>query len=606
MTVDDVADVVDLPISGRVAKRKPQRRAANDDGKPVIQIGTDLPAMASALSDAMATDPTLYQRDGELVHVTRTTEIETNAKSVWRAGTPRVRMVRPAHLVERAAICAQWEKWQKPRGEEGQWVPALPSRLVCDVFAARGEWPQIRPLVAVTECPFMRPDGSICTANGYDRRTGVLLESDLDIGTIPEKPTQDDARAAWKALREPFSEFPWTNEASLSAAVAGILTMVGRPRMSAVPALLINKTTPGTGGTLVTDIISLATTGRNAPRLSWPPNDEELEKVLGALALGAANLVCFDNIKRPFTGAPIDKALTCEDRVQFRILGQSETPAIQWRALMIGSGNNILVASDTIDRVMNATMETDSENPRERTGFRIQDLRAWTRAHRAELVRAALIVLRAYLVAGCPSQGTPQWGSFESFAALIPPAIVFAGGADPMGTRLRADSAGDPEFAAMTLILSRLPTLTTGPTSVREIVALLYPPERVAGKQVAPDGNDDLRAAVETLAPIRAGRSVEPLRLGQAFRTWKGRVIGSKRLISDEGRNNKNVAQWSVASVTPARDASDARDVSAHAPGGCKGSISDSAGAPGRNVPRDPRNPRDGGPTTDLDQGAAE
>ena len=48
------------------------------------------------------------------------------------------------------------------------------------------------------------------------------------------------------------------------------------------------------------------------------------------------------------------------------------------------------------------------------------------------------------------------WGSFECWSAMIPPAIVFAGGADPMLTRPTVSGEQDVEKLGLLAILDGL------------------------------------------------------------------------------------------------------------------------------------------------------
>ncbi len=48
------------------------------------------------------------------------------------------------------------------------------------------------------------------------------------------------------------------------------------------------------------------------------------------------------------------------------------------------------------------------------------------RTERPRLVRAALTLLRAWVVAGRPDMGLPLWGSFEEWSRVVPAALVFA------------------------------------------------------------------------------------------------------------------------------------------------------------------------------------
>ncbi|MFO0751396.1 MAG: hypothetical protein U1F43_37865 [Myxococcota bacterium] len=59
-----------------------------------------------------------------------------------------------------------------------------------------------------------------------------------------------------------------------------------------MPACIFDASTRGSGKSLQADVIAMVTTGRTAPRMSWPGDEIELEKVLAAYALGALASSC--------------------------------------------------------------------------------------------------------------------------------------------------------------------------------------------------------------------------------------------------------------------------------------------------------------------------
>jgi Bifunctional DNA primase/polymerase, N-terminal len=528
---------------------------------PLIRITTQLHDHVDAAIDALRADPDLYQRDGTLVHVTRTTaEEEEKSRRAFAEGSPQIREMLRATLCERLTRAADWEKFDK-RSQE--WQPAMPSDRIVAAVHARRQWCGIRPIVGIAEAPTMRPDGSIVQVQGYDEATGYLYVPSATFPVIQERPTQDDARAALALLDELFCDFPYVDAAHAAVPISAILTLLARPAIDgAVPAFVFDASTRGTGKTLQTDAIALVGTGRGAPRKDYPTksyvtahgqsvrvNEEELAKVLAAYALRGVQLFCLDNVTCPFGCGALDAVLTASDTVDLRVLGKSEVPTLPWRALVLATGNNFTLAGDTVRRALVSRLESSLENPEGRSDFRHRDLRAWVRANRSPLVVAGLTLLRAYVVAGRPDMGRPTWGSFEAWSALIPSALVFAGGADPMLARPGRDSDVDDDARGLAGVLENLPRLDTASVglTVRTITTSLYPKERLKGN-AAPDGFDELREAVEALCPAKPGTAPDTTALGIKFRSFKGRNIGGRKLVSVEGRGH--TVRWLVVEVT--------------------------------------------------------
>lgn len=530
--------------SGLPASMPPEDRGQ----KPVVQVVTDLAETVDRAIAVLDQDPELYQRGGQLVTIVHEAEPGSREEKAFAPGAPRIKALSPPVLAYRLAVIASWVTAKKKR-DTFEWVPTRPDPACVATIHQRGEWSCVRPIVGVIESPILRPDGTVHDVPGYDDATAYVYEPSERFPAVATRPTLEDARHALEILQEPFAEFPWATPGCMSAALCAVLALLARPAiLGPVPAILIDKNTPGTGGSLCSDVVSLIATGRISARMSWPPTQEELAKVLDAYALRSALLVNFDNIppSMAFSGSALDKYLTAED-IECRILGKSEAPIVRWRAVIIGSGNNLTVSGDTVRRVLRARMETSLERPQDRDGFRIPDLKVWTKINRARLVHAALTILRAFIVAGRPSTLKP-WGSFEAFSALVPAALVWAGAASPLSAQLDTTTAGDPELVAHATILRDWPRLAPQGSGIRNALGLLYPSGKTPGGDREPDGFDDLRDALETLAPpLRPGTGPESKKLGANLRRFLRVVRGDQRLTMEPDR--KGVAVWAVERV---------------------------------------------------------
>jgi putative DNA primase/helicase len=529
------------------------------DERPIINSTTEIADMVDLAISALSADDAVYQRDGRLVHVVRVTESDADDLAI--VGTPQIRVMLPATLRERLSRAARWTKFD---GRSRKWVPALPPEPVVHAAVARGEYPGIRPLVGVIEAPSMRPDGSVIQATGYDRATGYLYAPSGEFPVVPESPTQEDAARALADLEEPFAEFPFASPEHRASAIAAILTIMARPAIrGSTPAILHDANTRGSGKTLKADAIATIATGRETAKMQYPKDEEELEKVLAAYALRGAALVNFDNVTRLFGGGPLDRCLTAGDLVELRILGKTEVPAMRWRAVVMATGNNISLSGDTSRRVMISRLESALENPEERQNFKHHPLLEWVRAERPRLVVAALTILRAWHVAGRPPGDCKSWGSFEAWSAIVPPAIVFAGGADPMQTRPAVTGEEDSEKRALVAVLDGLARLDPNGSGIaaRTVIDSLYPVERLRG-HAAPDGYDGTREAIDSLTSTQPGKAPSTSRLGYALRRFKRRVVGGRMLDCNVDRTG--VARWRVeGQATGAGDAGLEGDVPA-------------------------------------------
>ena len=471
----------------------------------------------------------IYQRGGALVEVVAETKADQNAKGgrvKVAIGTPRICPIPPAILRPRIAESCQLMT-EKVSGDDVEQVAVPPPKWLTDgVFAEQSYGDRIRHLEAIVTAPTIRPDGSILQTPGWDA-SGLLYRPSMDFAPVPDKPTQADARKAAAVLAEVVADFPFTDDADRSAWVAMVLSMIGRPCVTGqVPMFCATANIRGAGKSMLIDAASIIAYGHGAARTAYASDDDEMRKRITSIVIEGAPAVLLDNIDRPIGGAALDAVLTAE-RWKDRELGSSRTIDLPARAVWTATGNNLRFRSDIARRVIPIRLDSPLERPETRTDFHHTDLIGWTRANRAKLVTAALVMLRAYFVAECPKQPGGQFGSYETWSDVIRGAIVWAGCADPMDTIKTAQE--DDESAAIVLGLIRglceIDPSGSGLTC-REIVDKVssdegrkkYPTMReVVGEHGSKNGRPDSR------------------KLGYSLRKYRGRVAAGFRLLGSPG-----------------------------------------------------------------------
>ncbi len=530
--------------------------------RPIIKVNTELLDNSDQAIAALCKDEGIFQREKRLVCITRVGRVESETSSSVASddgvthrqlveGSPQIHFLTRPVIKSRLTKFAVFQKWVTSSNSYKSILP--PDDIVGHIHDC-GEWSGIRPLTGITETPTFGPRGVITQQPGYNFDTGYLY---VPSGNFPpvkdEDATQANARWAFAELSKVFADFPYVNDAHRSVPIAAILTLIARPAIDgSIPAVLFDASTRGSGKTLQTDAIAMILTGRGAPRMNYTSDEVELQKILAGYALKGSPFICLDNVPamRPFGGGPIDRCITAKDEVELRVLGSLNIPALPWRALIMATGNNMTLYGDTSRRVLMARLEPTEESPEKRTNFKHHNLLEYVRAQRNRLVSAALLILRAYHRAGRPDMGCDQWGSFEEWATLIPRAIVFAGGADPMKSRPEQDKDVDIEAQALSCLIEQLPMLNAririiDPTvgeglAARSIIAALY--------EQSPEWSEfePLREAVETLCR-RFGKSVskpDAISLGYKLRSLRSRVIDGRRLIGAPGE--AHVTLWRV------------------------------------------------------------
>ena len=534
------------PVWGEDEHGPPDRPA-----RPEIQVTTRSDEMVRQLERHMAAlDPGLYQRGRELVTVLGSDSVRGVAD-----GTPILRPLTRASILPRITEYVQFVGLKPPTKRaidsatainqpppSPEPVNCLPPQLpVVGPMLERGEWPNVRLLKGVSETPFLRPDGMIVQAVGYDAVTKYLYCPSCEYPRVPTDPTQDEAKAALARLRDLFVHFPFTSEAGGYVAIAALLTALARPAIEGpVPTFIFEASVRGSGKTLQCDVVHIIATGRTAPHGEWPIDEDEQKKTMNALALSAAPIVILDNIKGLFGGQTLEGVLTSE-RVSFRVLGSKNTADVPWMSVILASGNNLQLTDDMCRRSLVSRLEPTESDPTTRRG--LPNLPALVRENRTSLVVDALTVLRSFCSHGRPDAGS-HMASYLDWSGLVANAILFAGGPDVVLARPGDEKAVSDDVGAASTIVSDLERLLGGGAmTLRSILATLYP-VRARGETPEPDGFDDLREAIEMLAPLR-GPKPDALLVGKRLRKFIGRWFDDLQLTVELDPKRK-VGVWRV------------------------------------------------------------
>lgn len=500
--------------------------------RPEIRITTNVTGVLNQALVALKSQPRLFQRGGQLVHLTRDGAPQGMA---FEADTPSLRSVRFGRMFELLSGSARWVKSkQTPSGYVDE--AALPPKWAVDGVLSREEWP-VRRAMGISEIPVLRPDGSIHDTAGYDDATGYIYEAPARM-RIPwprGELTRELAVVALDALYEPLQDFPFADEWHRAAAVACLLTLVGRPAIDGpVPLFTFTATTPKSGKSLLADVLYAIATGRDTPRMSPGSDDVEMQKQITAVAKLGLQAVLFDNIEEPLGGPSLDAAIT--GRIwQGRVLGASDFYVGPLRTVFMATANGLAIKGDMAQRVMPCHLEPEEERPELRSGFAISRLRPWIRENRPKLVSAALTLLRCHAAAGRPMDGVSNLGAFEEWNEVVRGALVWAGAADPYKGVATLVETADERRGQLRALLA-----TWYEAFVAESVFVSDLPARI-------DKHPALLEVLKLVASNRDG-SVNYGRLGYLFRQAAGRNYGGLQLVRSDSLRH-GVRAWRVSRV---------------------------------------------------------
>ena len=169
-------------------------------------------------------------------------------------------------------------------------------------------------------------DGDLHLTPGYLPGSGLFLAmpENLRVPPVPRHPTEEDLRRARCALIDLLADFPFTGPAEMAHAISVLLLPFLRDLISGpTPFFLIEKPTPGTGGSLLAEVLLLPIVGRSVGSLTEGRDEDEWRKRLTAKLVTSPVAVVIDNLKRPLEASALASAITAtfwEDR----LLGGSE------------------------------------------------------------------------------------------------------------------------------------------------------------------------------------------------------------------------------------------------------------------------------------------
>lgn len=413
---------------------------------------------------------------------------------------------------------------------EGEWLSVAPSAEHVNTMMGQGSWTILRPLDAIARAPFLRSDGTVCDAPGYDAATRTLYVPSIEFPPVPHHPTRDDARAALARLREPFNEFPWKEEASESTFISHILAEAARLAMERCPMYVYDAPMAGTGKSTLQEMAARIVHGTEPALRPWVADEDEIRKSLYACLMAGDRSIWFDNVPDGVkVRSSVLEAFLTATVWKDRKLGESFTSSIPNKTVLVASGNNLTPVSALARRSLVIRLDANTENLRERT-FRIENPRRYVMQNRAQMLIDALTIIRAYIMsaddAGFSAPVTLP--SFESWSKLVREPLMWLGMADPVITQLNET---DDETKNVGPIFESLAANFGDKTFTAGDMA------RIVGSLL-----DEKNGLSDSLMQMGCMEPTNPVKVGYWLRASKDKIGGGYKLIHDG--HSKNGVRW--------------------------------------------------------------
>jgi hypothetical protein len=202
------------------------------------------------------------------------------------------------------------------------------------------------PIIDLTNDNALRllPKGYDDASKVYTAKTAIDYR--LDIGLF-------EAKTVFKQLLSEFCFLPDDKKRAESVLIASALTLYARHLLSpnsVRPNFLVTANAEGSGKTLLCKIPIIAVQG-SAPAGTVPKNEEEMRKLIGAIALSGSPVFFLDNIKGHLSSASLD-ALTTSPVTQFRLLGQNKIVDAEHGLTVFLTGNHATFDPDLRRRTL--------------------------------------------------------------------------------------------------------------------------------------------------------------------------------------------------------------------------------------------------------------
>ena len=492
--------------------------------KATIKVsGGEIHRIVDRAEQELARSGKYYQRGGLIASIS--VDPGSNESQIIQTAKP---------ALARALSCV--EVWQRFDKRAAEWIMIDPPDRHCGVLFDAQHYPHLPLLIGIARQPYLRDNGQIVSTAGYDAGSGMFGVFDARRFSIPDNPGKVEAAAALGRLSVLLSEFAFAAECDRAAALALLLTAAIRPALPHAPMFHVRAPVQGSGKSFLCKITTAIASPAPASPVSFPDNEEECGKLLLAMLLKSPAVIEFDDMSTDLL--PFDKLKTAitEESISGRILGVSKDATVSTRTLFLSSGNNVGPVKDMCRRVLTINIDPLCATPATRR-FKRPNLLNEVRRDRGKYVTDALVIVKAWILAGRPESDVPPLASFGDWSGYCRHSLIWLGLPDPV-TTLFAQMSDDPDAELLGRLMKEWAgAFGAAAVGVRDLVA-----------RADFDKVTELSHVVREIAEER-GSIINRSRLGWWIKRHEGRFVENRRIIPDRAAGG-NAKVWRIVSVS--------------------------------------------------------
>jgi len=429
----DYADLIcqqhDLTVQDLRQFIDEEGQQAQSDGRPTIRGDYDarVAGAVSALNDSQRDEAAAIKRDGTLYHNARGGVLRLLKPESSRPGSIQIEEAGTSRTVWRAII----ESHMRFENVDGDAVPAR-KELIERLIGSQHELdlPELRRVVRL---PVFAPDGTLCTEPGYIPELKAYLDPSADFRPLPDVITEAHVEEAAAILEEvlrdiPFSDtfgepdvqpqygaeldadgWPLPNYARGRSSRVTCLAMLMQPIIRGLikgpcPGYHVDKPVPGTGASLIGDIIYAIYTGKRGTTRPETTDPEELRKQLTTTLSSGDDILLLDNLNCRLDSGPFAAALTAGVWKDRKLHTNSEIEVAITQTIIV-AGNGLSMSEELTRRMAPIYIDANCEHP-DRDRPPIKDvarykysplIEAHVLSHRVDIVWALHILPAYYL-----------------------------------------------------------------------------------------------------------------------------------------------------------------------------------------------------------------